>query len=521
MSDKVSFQEQWEREKPVDYDDTVDKRLDFVASICRDDDGQLVENAEIHRVIQTRIFEWEQNNIQRGMVRVPYGVGKSTQITQALNLYHLTLNPNHLIILLSGKPSNAKARVDWLRDMIEHNSDYRKWCNKHGLKPVELSHKDTGSTRKIFVKRSTTSPHPSVFGAGVNEGGTGWRATRLTPDDIVDRKNSRYKKERDNVDGNWKETWSQRVKPDGFVHGVFTPYHPKDANMRMVDSGNYAELKIRVSENKTHYELQERRPFQDEDEALIVDTGEIPLWVDGGHDTQYYEFKEDEDETAYKRGFEMQEDVVEEGDKAYPHYEDELYPDGNITNSYDYQRGGASVHLIVDFNYDPQCWSLGQRQGNKHIIFDEIRQKATTTKEMAKITADKLLDEWNIRFVRIIGDATPRKGREGYSDYDTIKDVFSDKGIRYVVKTGVSNPSQRNSITHLNKGLCDTKGRRHILIHDRCKWVKKDLRKTERDENGKIADKGGDLTHFSDGLRYFYWYVATGHNEPKLPKLRG
>lgn len=143
-----------------------------------------------------------------------------------------------------------------------------------------------------------------------------------------------------------------------------------------------------------------------------------------------------------------------------------------------------------------------------------------TTAKMARKTADYLKERWDITFVNIIGDATPRKGREGFNDYDTIRDEFSLKNIRYSIKTGHSNPSVRNSITLLNKGLADQRGRRSILINDRCKHVKRDFRKVERDEDGKIADKDSDLTHFSDGIRYYWWYMEKGSKKRKLPNLR-
>jgi len=215
----------------------------------------------------------------------------------------------------------------------------------------------------------------------------------------------------------------------------------------------------------------------------------------------------------------MKEDVIEKGDLAYPHYSDEYYPQGNVTAALDYERGGASVYLDVDFNYSPQCWSLVQRIGKYHIVFDEIRKESTTTENMAMHTAIRL-KKWGIRFVNIIGDATPRAGREGFDDYDTMKDVFADQNIRYLVKTGRSNPSVRNSITLLNKGFCNHRGQRSILIHERCHHVRRDFKKVERDDDGKIANKDSDITHFSDGLRYYWWYMEKGRKTRKLPSLR-
>jgi len=515
----------WEKEKPKDFNDTLEKRLDFVESICVDDDGTTVDNAVIHEIMQRKVFKWENEGINKGLVRVPYGVGKSTQFTQALNLYHLTLNPNHLIIILASKPSSAKSRVKWIRNIIENSNRYKRWCEEHGLRPLELSDQDTGSNSKIYVKRDSTSPHPSVSGHGVNEGGTGWRATRITPDDIVDRKNSRFEKDREKVWGNWKDTWSQRLKPNGVIHGVFTPYHPKDTNMKMLDTGLYAELKIRVAEDKSCYEMFEKRPTEGKEKAtkLVDKDFHVPLWSEGGHDQDHYQSKEDEDETSYARGYRMEEDVAEKGDTCYQHYNDDYYPKGNVTATYDFQPTGASVYLAMDFNYDPQCWSMLQRQGKHKIVFDELRKEASTTQVMAQAMAEKLKNykPRPINHVRIIGDATPREGREGFSDYDTIKDVFNQYNIQYEILTRRSNPSVLNSITLLNKGLCNSQGHRELLIHERCEHVRRDLRKVERGKDGKPVDKDSDLTHFSDGLRYYWWYIKKTRQTRTLPNLRG
>lgn len=519
----ISFEEVWADKKPVEFEDTVEKRLNFVESVCKNEKGEFVTNARIHIEMQEKAFEWEQDG-SNGLIRVPYGVGKSTQVTQALNLYKLTVNPNHLIIILSSKPENALSRVDWIRDMIENSTDYRRWCKDNGLRPLELSDKDTGSTRKIYVKRTSTSPHPSVFGSGISEGGTGWRATILCPDDIVDRKNSRFEKDRDKVYSDWSNTWKKRVIPSGMVLGVFTPYHPKDANMRILETGRFGELKMRVSKTKENYELFHFKPDPDEvgKSKLVERDMDVPLWTEVGYTTKFYEDAEADDSVAYMRGYEMREDVEETGSRCYAHFSDEYYDGkegGNVTSAFDYEKGGASVYLIVDFNYDPQCWSLSQRQGNKSIIFDEIRKRESTTQQMAIETAKHLLRR-GITFVNIIGEAMSKNRRMNYDDYSEIKDVFSQYGISYSIKTGRSNPSVLNSITLLNNGFIDSRGRKHILVHERCKYLIRDLRKVERGKDGKPVDKDSELTHFSDGLRYYYWYIKKGRKTRGLPPLR-
>lgn len=521
---KDAFQESVRAEQ---FEDTLEKRLEFVERIVKDG-KEPVKNAQIHREMQSAIFEWEKKDLN-GLVRVPYGVGKSTQITQVLNLYHLTLDPNHLIIILSSKPSAATSRVAWIRGIVRDSKEYKAWCKENGLQPLEFSNKDTGSSKFIHFKRTSTSPHPSVSGYGVNEGGTGYRATRITPDDIVDRKNSQFTKDREKVWENWTNTWSKRLKARGMVHGVFTPYHPKDANMKMTQTGNFAELKIRVAKDKQNYELFSYLPNDEFELELVRRDMDVPLWTEVGYDSDFYAKKEREDKTAYQRGYEMREDVEEEGDRCYPHFSDEYWKGkdlkggelgGNITADFDYKRGGATPFLIVDFNYNPQCWSLGQRQGNKDIIFDELRIENCTTQRMAKAMAKKIKNDWNIIRVNIIGEAMSGHSRAGFDDYDEIKDVFAAEGIRYSLKTGRSNPSVRNSVTLVNTGFMDVHGRRNILVHERCKHVRRDFRKVQRGDDGKPVGKDSDLTHFSDGVRYYYWFQEKGRYKRGLPNLR-
>ena len=102
------------------------------------------------------------------------------------------------------------------------------------------------------------------------------------------------------------------------------------------------------------------------------------------------------DFTAYRLGYEMEEEVDDPTKTAYKYFSKDIYPEGNVTQVHDYKED-LPVWLCADFNRAPMAWALMQvhktRAGqNLYVIFDEIFSKEALTTEQAMFTVEKLRD---------------------------------------------------------------------------------------------------------------------------------
>lgn len=182
----------------------------------------------------------------------------------------------------------------------------------------------------------------------------------------------------------------------------------------------------------------------------------------------------------------------------------------NVTDEYDYD---APLPLILafDLNVDPMCWGIGQRFRNNGfdvtVFFDEIHLRTSSTQEA--------IDEFKRRYgkhkagIGLYGDSTWRSRKSTATtrtDYDIMQAGLKD--IPAVdINVGRSNPAVTDSIAAVNAQLKDSKGRRKLLFHPRCKHTIKDFERVSFKQGTRQIDKSNkDITHHSDGVRY---YVAT------------
>ena len=172
------------------------------------------------------------------------------------------------------------------------------------------------------------------------------------------------------------------------------------------------------------------------------------------------------------------------------------------------------VILGLDFNVNPMCWALGQYVYEKWWWFDEIRLTDSNTPEAARALRDKLilLKEQGHRppdhDVIICGDASgnARSTKGNESDYEILKQVLKDAGIRFRNITPLANPSIKDRVNAVNAKCQSAGGDIGFFINpETCKWTVHDLERVVWKQGADfILDPGKDkmLTHASDAIGY-------------------
>lgn len=164
----------------------------------------------------------------------------------------------------------------------------------------------------------------------------------------------------------------------------------------------------------------------------------------------------------------------------------------------------SPIALCLDFNAKPGNGSVIQEHGTygTQVIGEVFINRYSNTVEVC----EKFLSDWKDHKseVHLYGDpAGNQKKSSGVlgTDWDlarnTLKPIFKER-LRYRVDR--SAPSIRDSINTVNSRISTD----NFRVDSKCEWMIRDLEGTERNEQGEIVKKQGDLlTHLTDGLRYY------------------
>lgn len=170
----------------------------------------------------------------------------------------------------------------------------------------------------------------------------------------------------------------------------------------------------------------------------------------------------------------------------------------------------------LDFNVNPMCSVIGQRDGNRVRVLDEIVLPDSNTpaacEEFLKRTSG-----WKSQYngavqLDIYGDATGsgRSTSASKTDWQIVKDFFASWGGGFVRSFHVtsSNPAVKDRINCVNAMLRNTVGENRLLIDPRCQQLILDFErvrwKTDASGNSQSElDKSDPArTHVSDALGY-------------------
>jgi Terminase large subunit, T4likevirus-type, N-terminal len=168
----------------------------------------------------------------------------------------------------------------------------------------------------------------------------------------------------------------------------------------------------------------------------------------------------------------------------------------------------------LDFNVNPMCAVIGQREGDHVHILDELVLPDSNTP-----AACQAFSEWLARsrphspfavHIHTYGDAAGngRHTSASRTDWQTVDDFFRRYYCQFTRRVPSSNPLVKDRVNCVNAMLHNQAGHRRLLIDPRCKQLILDLERVhwKSDVHGNALpdiDKSDPMrSHVSDALGY-------------------
>lgn len=207
--------------------------------------------------------------------------------------------------------------------------------------------------------------------------------------------------------------------------------------------------------------------------------------------------------------------IVRAGGSVY-----HAFSDANIIDNMPYLPG-IPVHIGIDFNVAPMSAVVCQYLDDSYIqrfpehatlwleiisrfgslsgvvaVVDEIILMNSNTWQMASEIRSRYQD------VYMYPDSSGQQRSTNSSTTDI--EILTNAGLRCQYKA--SNPPVDDRINWVNSMLCNSRGKRSIVISRKAQHLMNDFRKVKRDAKGKIDKSNPKLTHVSDAFGYFISY---------------
>jgi hypothetical protein len=175
----------------------------------------------------------------------------------------------------------------------------------------------------------------------------------------------------------------------------------------------------------------------------------------------------------------------------------------------------ASSPLLwaLDFNVDPMCSIVAQRDGDTIIVLDEIVINRASTWDACEEFRNRF--GYHTAGLIVYGDASGNNHRTtGMTDYQMIKQFFARTPYRMVdYRVPKANPMVRDRILQVNAKLRSANGEVTLQISPKCNELVKDFEEVTFKPGTTIIDKDKDpkRTHLSDALGYLVWQENTSN----------
>ncbi len=168
----------------------------------------------------------------------------------------------------------------------------------------------------------------------------------------------------------------------------------------------------------------------------------------------------------------------------------------------------------LDFNVNPMCSVIGQREGDSVWVLDELALPDSNTWAacqafLARIGQYGQLSPYTTR-IEIYGDATGqgRHSSASRTDWELVREFFRRLPYPYKLHVPSSNPRLKDRVNCVNAMLYNQAGDHRLQIAPGCKELILDLERVhwKSDQNGNTLadiDKSDPLrSHVSDALGY-------------------
>jgi len=234
------------------------------------------------------------------------------------------------------------------------------------------------------------------------------------------------------------------------------------------------------------------------------------------------------DERTYRQEFQASFENLTSGTVYYA-----FERAGNVRETI-YDRRLA-LFWALDFNINPMCSVLGQRDGEMVYILDELvlpdSDTVSACEEFLERTRVWVAQSYGPVQLNIYGDATGdgRRSSASRTDWQLVNEFFSRYRDRFTTsfQVGKSNPPVKDRVNCVNAVLRNQAGLRRLSVNPRCKELIKDFERAhwKMDPSGSMladVDKSDPArTHVSDALGYmiakeFGMYPVFGYQSERL-----
>jgi hypothetical protein len=171
---------------------------------------------------------------------------------------------------------------------------------------------------------------------------------------------------------------------------------------------------------------------------------------------------------------------------------------------------GGTLHIGMDFNFDPMSAVICLRHGQDLLAIDEIVMYGSNTDEMVA----EIKDRYPNRHCIIYPDPASRQ-RKTSAGGRTDLSILQNAG--FSVKAKKAHPLVRDRINAVNSRLLSGDGERHLFVSPKCKHTIKSLERQTYKEGTSIPNKDG-TDHMNDALGYLVEYlfpIRTEYNTPQ------
>lgn len=169
---------------------------------------------------------------------------------------------------------------------------------------------------------------------------------------------------------------------------------------------------------------------------------------------------------------------------------------------------GLPLLWAVDFNVDPMCSIVAQRQGEEINVLDEIVLSRVSTRQACETFWDRFQRYLGAGLI-VYGDASGNSLKTtGSTDYEMMREYFSRTPLRKVdYRVPKANPAVRDRVLMVNAKLRSASSDVHMRIAPQCKELIKDFEEVVWKAGTTQIDKERDSkrTHLSDALGYLVW----------------
>lgn len=197
---------------------------EFVRFAMRDEEtGRPISQAPLHEFWTTI-----RQRHRRAVIESAPELGKTLQLSQAFVLHELGRDPRLRVAIISDTQSNARKNVRIIGNAIQFNERVRQVFPylRPGAKWTETT---------LEIRRPPEIKEPSVQAFGIGSGAIqGARIDLAILDDILVRKNTRTKTQRDDIEGWFWETIYNRLTEEGRIYLIGNTWHPDDLIHRLM-----------------------------------------------------------------------------------------------------------------------------------------------------------------------------------------------------------------------------------------------------------------------------------------------